>query len=264
MIGGAAVQVRSILGCSAILAVLALGGCLPAARAAAGDDAATTAPDTVAKDGAAPGDSTAADTAPGADTLADTGTADTEADVAVGPAKGCASDAACANLQVGACKVAKCNLKTGLCLIADAPAASACDGGPCQDNAKCAAGKCTGTAKTCDDGNPCTDDACDAVAGCTHANNNGKCDDGKNCTTSDKCAGGVCAGVPLVCDDKNPCTEDSCNETSGQCNSNKPVAGTVACDQPVSSGAKGVCSSGVCIQDSKAKLCDDLANGNYT
>ncbi len=172
---------------------------------------------------------------------------------------------------------------------------------PCNDGSVCTktdtcdgAGKCVGTALSCDDGNPCTDDSCDKLKGCQKTNNTAKCDDGDICTTGDVCAGGKCksgsnacqckadsdcvgqgsnlCNGALVCkankcvvdpknvvqckDDNNACTSDACNPGTGKCDYAAVKDGS-ACDADGSKCTEAdACKAGKC-EAGKPLNCDD-------
>lgn len=66
---------------------------------------------------------------------------------------------------IGTCQQARIDGAT--CVVEPAPDGSACDS-LCLTNATCVAGKCLGSARSCDDGDACTVDSCDPAAGCVH------------------------------------------------------------------------------------------------
>lgn len=134
------------------------------------------------------------------------------------------SNGACVGAQLvcagTSCKPAKCEAKTGKCIIETLADGSACsDGDACSDNDTCSGGNCkSGGAKVCPpSNNPCGIAFCDNKAGCSLAAKPGNppCDDGDACTKDDHCAGADCESTSIGCDDKNPCTTDSCNKLIG-------------------------------------------------
>ena len=116
------------------------------------------------------------------------------------------------------CTTDSCDGKTGKCTFTARPDGSACaTGDACIVDAKCTAGACAGTAKSCDDGNDCTVDACDTKTGkCSNAPaaDGSGCVDGDACTANDVCTKGQCAGKDAcnyakVLDVKFDCGKDS-------------------------------------------------------
>jgi hypothetical protein len=106
------------------------------------------------------------------------------------------------------------------------------DKNACTLNDVCAAGKCTGVAKSCDDANPCTADSCNTLTGaCANtALLAGACEDGNLCTLTDLCVAGKCSpGAKKVCNDNNVCTTDSCDTATGACVFT-PASGAVCSD----------------------------------
>ncbi len=142
------------------------------------------------------------DVRPGDTGAEDTGSGD--ATDGEGPDLGecsCTTDADC-TLELAPCQVAVCD--GCRCTVQDAPDGTPCDDGDlCTEEDGCAAGTCTGVARTCDDGNPCTDDSCTPAAGCAFEplDDGAPCDDGNACTEGDSCLFGVCTPGP------NGCTE---------------------------------------------------------
>ncbi len=149
-------------------------------------------------------------------------------------------------------------LITGVCNDNNACTADACVNGACQYTAladgitctdgqactildQCTAGKCAGTAKTCDDGNSCTKDTCQTSTGaCTNQKITG-CGAGclvtTDCTDNNPCTLDICntftggcvyqtlqncvatpeCTVNADCNDSNPCTNDVCNPSNSSC-----------------------------------------------
>jgi len=128
------------------------------------------------------------------------------------------------------------------------------DGNLCTYSDGCVAGKCQGTAYSCDDKLECTTDSCNGKGGCSNvlqanwcliggqciasgtqdpnnqckacrplvnayvysAKDNGvACDDGDACTDTDKCQNGACKGSSKTCNDNNQCTKDTCDPKTG-------------------------------------------------
>jgi hypothetical protein len=144
------------------------------------------------------------------------------------------------------------------CQSSPVAAGTACnDGNACTSPDTCAAGKCTGPAKTCDDANPCTSDACDAVTGAcvTKPLPGGACNDADACTSLDVCqASGKCAGQVKDCTDANTCSVDSCQSATGNC-LHTPSPGAT-CDDGQPCTAPDLCSAAAtCI--GSPKVCDD-------
>lgn len=95
------------------------------------------------------------------------------------------------------CTVDACNATTGACAHNSVPDTTACDDGDvCTLDDNCQAGKCTGTAKSCDDQNPCTSDTCDPETGeCEFT----PLDDGEVCAVDKVCVNETCIDEALVC-----------------------------------------------------------------
>ena len=171
-------------------------------------------------------------------------------------------DGKCQGGDAGKCDDGKpctndlCDPKTGDCSWS-ANTGACDDGDPCTANDACAAGKCAGTAKSCDDSNNCTTDSCDAKTGaCLNVAVAGTvaCDDGSKCTKDDTCKDGKCTGGGApVCDDGNACTDDTCDPATGNCSFGPNSA-------PCNNGDKctfgDTCKNGKCITGS-SQSCDD-------
>ncbi len=133
---------------------------------------------------------------------------------------------------------------------------AACDDGDaCTDQTKCDAGKCKGTAVTCDDENGCTSDSCDSKSGCVFlpgVDTQTTCDDLNPCT-EDACKSGVCVGTSKQCDDGNPCTQDSCDKLKG-CVTVDLKENTV-CDDGDACTDNTKCLSGQCAGGTVSNSC---------
>ncbi|MBD89285.1 MAG: hypothetical protein CL940_02980 [Deltaproteobacteria bacterium] len=180
----------------------------------------------------------------------DTGPADApvQEDTSSGPAA-CESDAACASAlgELTSCAVARCDLFSGQCVIANRPDGLGCDDGDsCTSNDFCQSGSCVGgVSVSCDDGNACTEDSCVPGNGCTYEPREGDCDDGDPCTAADHCDGSACISTtPTTCDDANVCTTDTCQPVVGCVytpNEGSPCDDADACTQSSSCSASGAC-----------------------
>jgi hypothetical protein len=98
-----------------------------------------------------------------------------------------------------ACQTVRFDPIGGGCVEEPRADGSAC-AAACLAEASCQAGKCVGTARSCDDGNKCTADACDSEGGCTHVDTSAKCSlpcEGEECNPdNDACNVPICD--PLV------------------------------------------------------------------
>lgn len=264
---------------AALLLLLAPCGCLPGMRANepldAGSDLSIldTPKADVAPDGDAAGDSGALADGDAADSVEDAGTdavADADAATAVDAADaatadgqdvppgggGCSSDADCAKLPFGPCRIGVCNLATGLCVPQDSQQGKPCELSACVTEATCNSGSCTGKDTACNDNNPCTKDSCDAGLGCIFSPLTMACDDGKKCSSGDTCLKGKCVGILKNCEDGNQCTDDLCNPASGECN-HKPIASDktpCAAGNAKACSGPALCAGGEC---KAASACDD-------
>ncbi len=260
---------RRLAPLAALCALFAATGCLPPpiddldiigfdsaadGKVAADGDAATA--DAGAKDGAEVEDGVeaadgAAEDVDGVDAAAEVSATQ---DIAVALPKGCTADSDCAPLEVKACLVATCAIATGKCSVAPASNGATCENGnPCQVDATCKAGECTGNAKDCDDANSCTNDACLVAKGCVQVANHNKCDDGDKCTVGDYCHQGSCQGAPKKCVG-DECANAQCNAATGECNKT-PKSKGAPCDDGDSCTVDDVCVGIACEGD--PKNCDD-------
>ncbi|MBI5611261.1 MAG: hypothetical protein HY902_20475, partial [Deltaproteobacteria bacterium] len=129
------------------------------------------------------------------------------------------------------------------------------DGDACTDQTKCDAGKCKGSAITCDDKNGCTADSCDSKSGCVFlpgVDTEVTCDDQNPCT-EDACKSGACVGTAKQCDDGNPCTQDSCDKLKGCVTVDLPEK--EACDDGDTCTKDTKCLSGQCAGGTVALGC---------
>ncbi len=128
-----------------------------------------------------------------------------------GPVKSCPTS--------GSCETAKCDAKTGGCVVTPKADGTACDADKnvCTSGDACSAGACVpGALANCDDGKACTNDSCDPTKGCKSVASTAPCNDGNACTIGDTCdATGCKAGSALLCDDQETCTTDSCDSKTG-------------------------------------------------
>ncbi len=191
------------------------------------------------------------------------------------------------------CTTDSCDAATGNCLHAPQTGNQCNDGSPCTNNDTCAAGVCTGTAKTCDDGQPCTADSCNPLSGnCQHQNIQGcggackvatdcptaanvctpyvcsaglcaisqatagtTCSDGNPCTSGDSCFAGSCvSGLQKDCNDNNVCTVDACSQQTGAC-THQNLQFQAQCNDNNACTNNDHCTNGVC--GGNQKNCND-------
>ncbi|MBI5500555.1 MAG: hypothetical protein HY907_09950 [Deltaproteobacteria bacterium] len=142
------------------------------------------------------------------------------------------------------CRVSLCDPADGTCSLVPRADGTTCDdGSACTLAEACAAGVCTGPARSCDDADVCTDDSCVPATGCTFTNNTAACDDGSACTAGDVCSGGACAGTAIVCNDGDVCTDDACDPATG-CTFTDNSA---ACDDGDACSGGDMCAGGECF-----------------
>ncbi len=255
------------------LAAVLLVACLPGKRSneplpldaktsdSSAKDTAADGGDTILQDSKAEiaDSSDAGDVADAHDASADTVTpVDTATEVEVGPdvpvgMGGCVTDTQCEALGVQICKVASCNLATGLCEWSEAPEKWPPATCKCGGAGMCSQGYClSAKEENCDDGNACTQDFCDIILGCVHQPRNGAvCTDLDACTTGEICVGGTCVTKPLCPDTKNPCYTDTCN--AGNCQTvAKTSSEPIACPGEGLCQTDGVCQGKLCITKEKA------------
>ncbi|MCS6799981.1 MAG: hypothetical protein NZ898_15945, partial [Myxococcota bacterium] len=120
----------------------------------------------------------------------------------------------------------------------------------------CTAGRCGGSAITCNDANPCTRDGCEPDRGCVFVGlaDGTACDDGNACTTGDACDDFVCVGRRRTCDDGNPCTSDRCDPGSGCVH--EPVRDGTSCDDGNACTLADACRAGRC-EGGTTRVCLD-------
>jgi alpha-tubulin suppressor-like RCC1 family protein len=117
------------------------------------------------------------------------------------------------------CREVALDPSAGACVISISP-----DGAPCEDacltGASCHAGRCEGSALSCDDANACTIDLCGAGTGCAH--------------------------TPRVCPaPSDPCLAASCDPLTGCLET--PVADGTSCG-PSDCVTAHVCIEGACVE----------------
>ena len=133
---------------------------------------------------------------------------------------------------------------------------------PCELNARCGSGSCSGTARDCSGmDTECGVGFCDSADGQCRmraAREGLSCDDGNLCTSGSTCAGGSCgAGTPLDCSSLDgTCTLGVCNPADGTCVSMNAFEGQ-PCDIECFDGA--TCSSGSCQGGSSSLGCGPWA-----
>jgi len=191
------------------------------------------------------------------------------------------------------CTSDSCEAATGNCLHSGTTGGQCYDGSPCTSNDACAAGVCTGTAKSCDDGKPCTADSCSPNSGnCQHQTIQGcggacttaadcpkaanlctpyvcasgtcaigqatpgtSCSDNNACTGGDTCFAGSCvSGAQKDCSDNNVCTTDNCSQQSGTC-THQNLQWQAQCSDNNLCTSNDHCSGGVCAGNQKT--CSD-------
>ncbi len=199
-----------------------------------------------------------------ADSEADT--ADTVVDQQVGPdipvgMGGCATDTQCDLLGSQPCRVATCNVKTGLCEWSEAPEQWPCDLGKCGGPGQCSLGYCLpAKEENCDDGNACTYDVCDPGLGCIHQDRAGwACPDMDPCTVGEVCVAGACVTKPMCAAKGDPCADDVCTVSGGI-----GYCGQVAkkSDSPIPCKGTSLCmTDGVC-QGKNCSAADKADDGN--
>lgn len=126
----------------------------------------------------------------------------------------------------------------------------ACEAGTkCLTDARCEAGRCVGTARTCADGNACTIDVCYPETGCEFLT-------APPCPGNGSCLKGVCdpaSGCGLAPrDDGASCGNTvSCNQVSvcieGSCVTRQPPDGYV-CSEESPCSAEGRCVNNTCVR----------------
>ncbi len=125
----------------------------------------------------------------------------------------------------------------------------------CLLNARCEAGRCVGTARTCEDNNKCTIDVCYPLTGCEFlpappCPGDGRCQEGV-CDPSAGCGlkplvdGSSCGGK-MSCSEVNVCIE-------GVCVKRDPPDGYI-CAEASPCSSEGRCVNDVCIQSAQETL----------
>jgi hypothetical protein len=136
------------------------------------------------------------------------------------------------------------------CVEDPAPDGTTCDSGTlCLVNARCEAGRCVGTARTCDDANKCTIDVCYPLTGCEFLPAppcpgdglcmEGTCDPASGCGLQPRDDGSSCGN-------SNSCvTAQVCVE--GSCVSRRPPDGYICAEASPCAG-EGRCANEVCVR----------------
>lgn len=151
------------------------------------------------------------------------------------------------------CSTASFDLETGACVDQPVEDGRACEAGTlCLMDAHCEAGRCVGTAKTCDDGNRCTIDVCYPLTGCEFLPAppcpgdgvclQGACDPVNGCGLAPREDGSSC-GRSASCSEVNVCI-------AGACVTRQPPDGYVCAEQSPCSG-EGRCVDSVCVRSSQ-------------
>lgn len=191
----------------------------------------------------------------------------------VGPclSLGCDGNGACdlpmvATCSSQPCSVAWCDLSTGACASAPAPATTPCDdanpcsvGDHCDGKAGCAAGlplACTATT--------CQTATCNPISGACAAQPlpaGATCSDGDPCTLGDSCSGqGTCASGPQPSCPSTACATGGCDAASGGCIL-VPTIGACQDGEPCTVGDTclgGQCAPGPWVCECGSDLdCDD-------
>lgn len=131
-----------------------------------------------------------------------------------------------------------------------------CDSGSlCVVDARCEAGRCVGTARTCEDENRCTIDVCYPLTGCEFLPAppcpgdgvcmEGVCDPTKGCGLQPRVDGAACGGSTTSCTEVSVCIE-------GLCVSRAPPDGYV-CSEASPCESEGRCQNEVCVRGSNAQ-----------
>lgn len=151
------------------------------------------------------------------------------------------------------CKVNTCT--AGVCGVADAAEASACDdGNKCTQADACQAGACVGSNPVvCTALDQCHNaGACVPITGmCATSLPKGDgagCNDGNLCTKTDICQAGVCVGRnPVSCPPPDQChNAGTCNQATGICSNPSKADGTT-CTDGNSCTQTDTCQGGTCM-----------------
>ena len=154
------------------------------------------------------------------------------------------------------CHQASFDLEFGACVEHSEPDGTECNRqgntkslNACLVNATCQAGRCVGTAKSCDDSNACTLDSCNPVAGCEHlpappCPGDGKCQVGI-CNPATGCgmasaSDGTACGPIQTCDAAEVCI-------AGNCVLRDPPDGYV-CAEASPCQPQGICAGSSCAR----------------
>lgn len=138
---------------------------------------------------------------------------------------------------------------------------TACEAGTkCLENARCEAGRCVGTAKTCEDHDRCTIDVCYPLTGCEFlpappcpgdgACMEGTCDPVSGCGLTPREDGAAC-GNAGSCTQAKVCIE-------GACVTRAPPDGYI-CAEASPCSAEGRCQDQVCVRASNAGMPSSLS-----
>ena len=151
------------------------------------------------------------------------------------------------------CVTARFDLESQTCVQVPVEDGLGCDPGTlCMESARCEAGRCVGTAKSCADGNACTIDVCYPQTGCEFlpappcpgdgACMEGICDPEKGCGLKPREDGASC-GRASSCTDVSVCIE-------GGCVHRDPPDGYV-CAEASPCSAEGLCVNNTCVRQSQ-------------
>jgi hypothetical protein len=151
------------------------------------------------------------------------------------------------------CVQARFDITTQACVEAPAEDGSSCDPGTlCLVDARCEAGRCVGTAKTCADENACTIDVCYPLTGCEFL-------PAPPCPGNGLCLEGVCdpasgCGLRPREDGSSCSTGASCTQVSvcieGACVTRQPPDGYVCAEESPCSG-EGRCVNSTCVRSAQ-------------
>lgn len=160
-------------------------------------------------------------------------------------------------VTVDACRPSRFDPAAGACVETPLPDDTACQpASACLEQARCRAGTCVGTAKSCDDGNRCTADACSEESGCLHVDTSASCPAPSNpcqVATCDAALGCGVANAPdgTACGAADCVTANIC--LAGQCRE-VAVPDGVTCAPETPCQAQGVCRAQRCEQPAPAPL----------
>ncbi len=180
---------------------------------------------------------------------------------------GCQTDEDCAHMTTGMeCRVASCNVETGICSVATADEGTPCGADdPCKLAGACGGGLCISQPAKCDDdGDPCTDGICKPWVGCEQVPNTAPCDDGDPCTGNDVCALRKCSGTP-VAECAETCGNDFCDEGEDclNCAVDCSPCATGLCGDDEVENCEGGCSAETEVGDGTCQSALDCAETGF-